>query len=105
MRKKQANSFFGFFFDDKGKRYSHILDARTGKPVEHNTVSVTILIPDATLGDAWSTAFSCLGSREGLKVADQHNLAVLFIDQDGEQLIETESAALKALTGVSFKNP
>lgn len=93
------------FFDDKGKRYSHILDARSGKPVEHNTVSVTILHPDATLGDAWSTAFSCLGSREGLKVANAQNLAVLFIDQEGDQLIETESNALKTMSGISFKNP
>lgn len=93
------------FFDDKGKRYSHILDARSGKPVEHNTVSVTILHPDATLGDAWSTAFSCLGSREGLKVANAQNLAVLFIDQEGDQLIETESDALKTMSGISFKNP
>lgn len=100
-----ASGTYRHFFDDQGKRYSHILDARTGKPVEHNTVSVTILIPDATLGDAWSTAFSCLGSREGVKVANEHKLAVLFIDQDGDQLIETESDALKALNGISFKNP
>lgn len=93
------------FFDENGKRYSHILDARSGKPVEHNTVSVTILHPDATLGDAWSTAFSCLGSREGLKVANAENLPVLFIDQDGDKFIETESDALKAITGISFKNP
>lgn len=93
------------FFDDNGKRYSHILDARSGKPVEHNTVSVTILHPDATLGDAWSTAFSCLGSREGLKVANAENLPVLFIDQEGDKFIETESDALKAMSGISFKNP
>ncbi len=100
-----SSGTYRHFFDDKGKRYSHILDARTGKPVEHNTVSVTILIPDATLGDAWSTAFSCLGSREGLKVANEHQLAVLFIDQEGDQLIEVESDALKALKGISFKTP
>jgi thiamine biosynthesis lipoprotein len=100
-----SSGTYRHFFDDQGKRYSHILDARTGKPVEHNTVSVTILIPDATLGDAWSTAFSCLGSQEGLKVANEHKLAVLFIDQDGDRLIEIESDALKELNGISFKNP
>ncbi|WP_225318443.1 FAD:protein FMN transferase [Cellvibrio sp. KY-YJ-3] len=100
-----SSGTYRHFFDDNGKRYSHILDARSGKPVEHNTVSVTILHPDATLGDAWSTAFSCLGSREGLKVANAQNLAVLFIDQEGDQLIETESDALKTMSGISFKNP
>lgn len=100
-----SSGTYRHFFDDKGKRYSHILDARSGKPVEHNTVSVTILHPNATLGDAWSTAFSCLGSREGLQVANAQNLAVLFIDQEGDQLIETESNALKTLSGISFKAP
>lgn len=100
-----SSGTYRHFFDDNGKRYSHILDARSGKPVEHNTVSVTILHPDATLGDAWSTAFSCLGSSEGLKVANEHNLAVLFIDQNGDELIESQSKAMDEIKGVSFKKP
>ncbi len=36
------------FYDQDGVRYSHVLDARTGTPVTHDTVSTTILIPDPT---------------------------------------------------------
>lgn len=93
------------FFDSEGKRYSHILDARTGKPVEHNTVSVTLFYPDATLADAWSTALLCLGSKDGLKVANAQNIPVLFIDQNGEELIEHESDAMKTLKDVTLKKP
>lgn len=100
-----SSGTYRHFFDDKGKRYSHILDARSGKPVEHNTVSVTLLHSNATLGDAWSTALLCLGSREGLKVAQANNLAVLFIDQQGDELIESQSTALTEIKGVSFKQP
>lgn len=71
------------FYDQDGVRYSHVLDARTGTPVTHDTVSTTILIPDPTWGDAWSTAFLCMGSEQGLKVADELKLPVLFIDQQG----------------------
>jgi FAD:protein FMN transferase len=90
------------YFDSEGKRYSHILDARSGKPVEHNTVSVTILHPNPTVADAWSTALNCLGSKEGMAIADENKIAVLFIDQQGDELIESESAALKAMNDVSF---
>jgi thiamine biosynthesis lipoprotein len=82
------------FYDLDGVRYSHVLDARTGTPVTHNTVSTTILIPDPTWGDAWSTAFLCMGSEQGLKVADELKLPVLFIDQQGADFIEKPSQAL-----------
>lgn len=93
------------YFDSKGKRYSHILDARTGTPIEHDTVSTTVLHPNPTLADAWSTALLCLGSRDGLKVADTHNLAVLFINQTGGELIELQSKAMNELKDVSFEQP
>jgi thiamine biosynthesis lipoprotein len=82
------------FYDLDGVRYSHVLDARTGTPVTHNTVSTTILIPDPTWGDAWSTALLCMGSEQGLKVADELKLPVLFIDQQGADFIEKPSQAL-----------
>lgn len=93
------------FFDSNGKRYSHILDARSGKPIEHNTVSVTLFHENPTIADAWSTALLCLGSSEGLKAANANNLAVLFIDQQGEELIEHESDAMKSFKDVSLKLP
>ena len=82
------------FYDQDGVRYSHVLDARTGSPVTHTTVSTTILIEDPTWGDAWSTAFLCMGSEQGLKVADKLKLPVLFIDQQGSDFIEKPSKAL-----------
>ncbi|WP_049628961.1 FAD:protein FMN transferase [Cellvibrio sp. pealriver] len=100
-----ASGTYRHYFDSNGKRYSHILDARTGKPVEHNTVSVAILHPDPTIADAWSTALLCMGSSEGLKVANDNNLAVLFIDQQGDELIESQSQAMNDMKDVSLKQP
>lgn len=93
------------YFDSDGKRYSHILDARTGKPVEHSTVSVAIIHPNPTLADAWSTALQCLGSQEGMQVAQSNQLAVLFIDQQGDQLQEIASPAWQALAGIRILEP
>jgi FAD:protein FMN transferase len=93
------------YFDEDGKRYSHIIDARTGKPVEHSTVAVTVLHPDPSLADAWSTALLCLGVEEGLKVADENQIAALFINQDNDQLIEQESEAMANNKDVKFSSP
>ena len=93
------------YFDNNGKRYSHILDARSGKPIEHNTVVANAFIASSTLADAWSTALLCLGSDEGIKVADENNIAALFIDQIGEQLIEKKSKAMDKLTSVKLEEP
>lgn len=82
------------YFDADGVRYSHVLDARSGAPVKHQTVSTTVLIEDPTLGDAWSTAFLCLGSKDGKQVADRLGMKVLFIDQLGDELVEISSDAL-----------
>ena len=93
------------FFDNNGKRYSHILDARTGKPIEHNTVVANAFIESSTLADAWSTALLCLGSDAGIKVADENNIAALFVEQNGEQLTEKKSKAMDKLTSVKLEDP
>lgn len=48
------------FFRAGGKRYSHIIDPRTGYPTT-GTLSTTVLAPTATEADALSTAFFVLG--------------------------------------------
>ncbi|MCA0998705.1 FAD:protein FMN transferase [Alloyangia pacifica] len=72
------------FFDYEGKRYSHIIDATTGRPVTHSTASVTVMTENAMLADAWATALLVLGRERGLEIANERDMAVLFIDRAGE---------------------
>ncbi|HEY6527915.1 MAG TPA: FAD:protein FMN transferase [Cellvibrionaceae bacterium] len=92
------------FFDTNGKRYSHILDARTGKPITHSSASATVLNPDPTLADAWSTALLCLGSAEGISLANSLGIAALYIDQSNDGFSEKPTQALNNLTSISFEN-
>jgi thiamine biosynthesis lipoprotein len=85
------------YFDANGRRYSHILDARTGRPVTHDLVSVTVAHPDPTVADAWSTALLCLGQEQGLKTANAEHLAALFIRLQNDQLVESQSDSFAAL--------
>lgn len=57
------------WFRHEGKRYGHIIDPRTGWPVE-SMLSVSVIAPDAALADALSTAFFVLGVENALKCCD-----------------------------------
>lgn len=91
------------YFDADGRRYSHILDARTGRPVTHDLVSVTVAHPDPVIADAWSTALLCLGHEEGLKIANAEHLAALFIRLHNDQLLESQSDPFTALNLITHQ--
>ena len=57
------------YLEFEGKRYSHIIDPRTGMGLTHHTL-VTVIAPDATTADAWATAMSVLGEK-GRKLAQK----------------------------------
>ncbi|MBI2559506.1 MAG: FAD:protein FMN transferase, partial [Planctomycetes bacterium] len=58
------------FFTIDGKRYTHIIDPRNGKPVE-NMISVTVLAKTATQADALSTGVFVMNYKEGLKLIEK----------------------------------
>lgn len=72
------------YFEQDGRRYSHILDPMTGRPVTHQTASVTVLAGDAMTADAWATALLALGQDRGLPLARQLDMAVMFISRDNQ---------------------
>ncbi|MDR2754755.1 MAG: FAD:protein FMN transferase [Planctomycetaceae bacterium] len=51
------------FFRHKGRCYSHLIDPRTGQPVE-GVLSVTVLAPTGTQAELLSTAFFILGAEQ-----------------------------------------
>lgn len=66
------------------QRYHHIIDPRTGWPVESGIAGVTVMSPSSTLADALATAVFVLGPEEGLALCDFFtDTHVLVIDQSG----------------------
>jgi thiamine biosynthesis lipoprotein len=55
------------FYEIDGKRYSHIIDPRSGWPAEQ-APSVTVIAADGITADAWATVFSVLTIEEGRKL-------------------------------------
>jgi thiamine biosynthesis lipoprotein len=58
---------------------NHVIDPRTRRPVEHDTVSVTVIAPTAASADAWATALLVLGGAEGPAVAEREGVEALFL--------------------------
>jgi thiamine biosynthesis lipoprotein len=66
-----------------GRRYGHVLDPRTGRPLIRRRQAL-VVAPSATLAEALSTALLVLGEQEGLRrVAAQPGCAGLLLDADG----------------------
>ena len=72
------------FFEKDGNFYHHILDPKTGMPINNNLASVTIISKESTTGDALSTACFVLGLDKGMELIDNlDNVHAIFLDQDG----------------------
>lgn len=82
------------FYDIDGRRYSHIIDPRTGQPTEQ-APSVTVIAPDGITADAWATAFSVLTVAEGQALIARGGapgVEVLWITGTAENPAETKTA-------------
>ncbi len=79
------------FFQLDGQRYSHMIDPRTGWPVAHDLVSVTVVHPSCMVADAWATALAVIGADRAMVLAQEQALAVYFIRRVGDELIHTHT--------------
>lgn len=72
-------------FEANGILYHHILDAKTGYPVENDIASVTILSTSSTEGDALSTLCLLLGMEKSKElIGSLYSVEAIFITKDGE---------------------
>jgi len=83
------------YFEEDGVRYSHIIDPRTGYPIQHNLVSVTVISETCMDADAYATALTVMGAEKALEFANQKGLAVLLVTRENDQYKEYTSTAFK----------
>lgn len=72
---------YRIYFESDGQRFSHIIDPDTGKPINHNLVSVTVINESSMTADGLSTALMVMGTEQGYKFAQENDLAALFISK------------------------
>lgn len=79
------------FYIKNGKKYSHTINPKTGYPVEHNLLSVTVIAPSCAVADAYATAFMVLGYVESIKFINDNphlNLEAYFLFENESNRIE-----------------
>lgn len=67
------------FFEDRGRRYAHRIDPRTGYPLDNGIASVTVMREHCIDADSLATALSVLGVEQGMDYANRHAIAALLI--------------------------
>lgn len=73
------------FVERDGKKYSHAIDPRTGYPIAHSLLSVTVIADDCTTADAYATAFLVLGLEKSVEIAERLGVQfyAIYADADG----------------------
>lgn len=79
------------YFEVDGQRFSHMIDPRSGYPIAHDLVSVTVVHPSCMIADAWATALAVLGADRAMVVAQAQGLAVYFIRRVGDDFVHSHT--------------
>ena len=76
------------YYESGGKRVTHLLDPRTGAPLQNELISVTVFAKDAITADAYDNAIMAMGLIKGLAFIERHkNLAAHFIFHNADGTI------------------
>ena len=71
------------FFEQDGRHYSHIIDPKTARPVEHPAMAASVIADTTMEADAWATALIVLGPERGYSLAQARGLAAMLVTASG----------------------
>lgn len=81
-----------------GRRVGHIIDPRTGRPVDSEVVAVSVVATSSAQASGWATGLYVLGVEEGMRVAEREGLAVMYLVRSGEGLTRRMTAGFERIT-------
>jgi FAD:protein FMN transferase len=92
------------YFIDRatGKRYHHILDTKTGYPVDNGLMSVTIVTPKSFDADGFTTTIFALGREKGMALAKAKGVDVIVVDSNKKVYLSPGVSAYFEITDPSF---
>ena len=83
------------YFEKDGTLYHHILDPRTGYPIQNDLYQVTIISDRSVDGDALSTTCYALGLAKGMELIEGlEGIEAVFVTSDYE-IHETSGVTLQ----------
>ena len=79
-----------FFTDEKGKRYIHIFDSRTGYPVENDIASVSVISSSGLYADSLSTSLFVMGFEKAVSFWKSSGDFDFVIIKNSKEIFYTE---------------
>jgi FAD:protein FMN transferase len=79
------------YFEEDGRKYSHIIDPHTGYPYKNSLLSVTVIAKDALNADGYDTPLMILGlegARNFLKQHPELDAYLIYSDENGQFQVE-----------------
>jgi FAD:protein FMN transferase len=67
------------YHESNGKKISHLLDPKTGYPVQNELISVTVYARDAITADAWDNALMAMGLKEAINAVEKEKGIAAYI--------------------------
>jgi len=84
------------FLEVQGVQYHHILNSRTGYPVDNNLAGVTIRTNNSMEADGFSTALFALGPQKGAKLLEAYpHIEAYYITRDKEVIAQNADGSLQ----------
>ena len=78
------------YVERNGKRYSHSINPKTGYPVEHNVLSVTVLAENSVWADALASICMVMGLEQSLPLIESlDGIEVYYIYSNEQNELET----------------
>ena len=78
------------YVERNGKRYSHCIDPKTGYPVEHNVLSVTVLAENSVWADALASICMVMGMEKSLPlIQNMDGVEAYYIYVNEQNALET----------------
>lgn len=79
------------YFEQNGRRYHHILDPRTGYPLDNELDSVTLISKDSIDGDIWTTLMFGMGVEKGCAaLRARPDIEAIFVTKTKEVVLSSE---------------
>ena len=85
------------YFEADGKRYSHTIDPRSGRPVAHSLASVTVVTDSGHRADSLATALLVMGPENGMGFATEREIAALFLVRNDAGIEQKSTPAFDLL--------
>jgi thiamine biosynthesis lipoprotein len=87
-----SGEYRNYKLNDDGVLGSHTFNPKTKQSIKNKSYSVTVVSEHSSMvADAWATALNVLGPEQGIKVANKQDVSVMYIMQENNNLIKSDS--------------